>query len=145
MLGKIGDFMYDLISVIIPIYRVELYLKECIDSVLNQTYKNMEIILVDDGSDDNCPNICDAYKKKDSRIQVIHKKNGGLSDARNAGIEIAKGEYICFIDSDDVIHPSFLQILYEDLIETGSDMSICHYEKVDKIPEIYKTISSRSE
>ena len=91
----------ELISVILPIYNVEKYLEKCLKSVINQTYKNLEIILVDDGSKDNSPQICDEYAVKDKRIVVIHKSNGGLSDARNAGIEIAKGKYITLIDSDD--------------------------------------------
>lgn len=90
-----------LFSIIIPIYNVEKYLSKCIDSVINQEYKNIEIILVDDGSPDNCPKICDKYAEKDSRIKVIHKENGGLSDARNYGIKAAKGEYLLFLDSDD--------------------------------------------
>ena len=91
----------DLISVIVPVYKVEKYLDRCVESIVNQTYKNLEIILVDDGSPDNCPAMCDAWAKKDSRIKVIHKENGGLSDARNAGMRLASGEYICFVDSDD--------------------------------------------
>ena len=90
-----------MLSVIIPVYNVEKYLSRCVDSVLNQTYKNFELILVDDGSLDNSPVICDEYENKDSRIKVIHKENGGLSSARNAGLEICKGDYIFFIDSDD--------------------------------------------
>ena len=104
-------------SVIVPIYKVEEYLHRCIDSIINQTYTNLEIILVDDGSPDNCPMICDEYAKKDSRIRVIHKKNGGLSDARNAGLEIATGEYIGFVDSDDWIHKDMYHILYKNIIE----------------------------
>ena len=92
-----------LVSIIIPIYKVEQYLRCCLDSVINQTYTNLEIILVDDGSPDNCPQICDEYAAKDSRIITIHKENGGLSDARNAGLAICKGEYIFFIDSDDFV------------------------------------------
>ncbi len=92
-----------MVSVIIPIYNVEKYLRECVDSVLAQTYTDLEIILVDDGSPDNCGAICDEYAARDSRIKVIHKKNGGLSDARNAGLKIARGEYIYFLDSDDYI------------------------------------------
>ena len=88
-------------SVIIPIYKVEQYLRQCVDSVLAQTYTDVEIILVDDGSPDSCPAICDEYAKKDSRIKVIHKPNGGLSDARNAGLDMAQGEYVLFLDSDD--------------------------------------------
>ena len=95
--------MNPLISVIVPIYNVEKYLARCVDSIVNQTYKNLEIILVDDGSPDSCPDICDVWKEKDDRIKVIHKKNGGLSDARNAGLDIAQGEYVAFVDSDDFI------------------------------------------
>lgn len=91
------------ISVIVPVYKVEEYIERCIDSIINQTYKDLEIILVDDGSPDNCPKICDIYAEKDNRIKVIHKQNGGLSDARNKGIELAKGEYILLVDSDDSI------------------------------------------
>ncbi len=104
--------MKPLISVIIPIYNVEKYLKRCVDSVINQTYKNLEIILVDDGSPDNCGKICDEYTKIDNRIIVIHKDNGGLSSARNAGIDICRGEYISFIDSDDFVSPYFIEMLY---------------------------------
>lgn len=93
----------NLISVIIPIYNVESYLRECVESVINQTYKNLEIILVDDGSTDGCAAICDEYKKKDNRVKVIHKKNGGLSSARNTGLDIANGRYISFVDSDDFV------------------------------------------
>lgn len=89
------------VSIIVPIYKVEPYIRRCLDSVINQTYTNLEIILVDDGSPDNCPQICDEYAAKDNRIVVIHKENGGLSDARNAGTSIAKGEYIYYLDSDD--------------------------------------------
>ncbi len=118
-----------LVSVVIPIYKVEEYLRECIDSVISQTYKNLEIILVDDGSPDNCPAICDEYAEKDNRIKVIHKENGGLSDARNAGIKIATGEYISFIDSDDYISNNFIQSLLYSLIVSDSDISICKYIK----------------
>ena len=89
------------LSVIIPIYKVERYLHECVDSVLSQTYHNIEVILVDDGSPDRCPAICDDYAKKDKRVKVLHKKNGGLSDARNAGLKVATGDYVIFLDSDD--------------------------------------------
>lgn len=98
-----------LFSIIIPIYKVEEYIDRCVESVLNQNLDNIEIILVDDGSPDRCPEICDNYALKDSRIKVIHKKNGGLSDARNAGIEIAKGKYIVFVDSDDYITENSLE------------------------------------
>ncbi|MBR2040184.1 MAG: glycosyltransferase [Clostridia bacterium] len=112
------------ISVIVPVYKVEPYLEKCIDSILNQTYKDFELILVDDGSPDNCPAICDEYAKKDSRITVIHKQNGGLSDARNAALEIAKGEFVTFVDSDDFIAPNALQLLMEAAVENNSDVVI---------------------
>lgn len=101
--------MNDLISVIVPVYNVEKYLDRCVESIVDQTYKNLEIILVDDGSPDNCPQICDEWAAKDSRIRVIHKQNGGLSDARNAGMAIATGEYIAFVDSDDWIHNQYIE------------------------------------
>lgn len=107
--------MKSLVSVIIPVYNVEHYLCQCIDSVLAQTYSNLEIILVDDGSPDGCPQICDEYAAKDKRIVVIHKGNGGLSDARNAGLDICKGEYIYFLDSDDYIGDDTICNLYQHL------------------------------
>lgn len=119
-----------LISVIVPVYKVEAYLDKCISSIVNQTYTNLEIILVDDGSPDNCPAICDVWEKKDSRIKVIHKENGGLSDARNAGIAIASGEHIGFVDSDDYIAPEMYQLLYERMIADGSDIAACGVEMV---------------
>lgn len=114
----------ELITIIIPVYNVEKYIHKCIDSVINQTYKNLEIILVDDGSPDNCGKICDEYAKVDKRIKVIHQKNGGLSDARNSGIDIAKGEFISFVDSDDYINEDCIEILYKAIIENDADMSI---------------------
>lgn len=102
----------DLISIVIPVYKVELYLEKCIESIINQTYKNLEIIIVDDGSPDNCPKICDEYAQKDNRIKVIHKENGGLSDARNAGIDVAAGKYIAFVDSDDYVSNDYIEYMY---------------------------------
>ena len=115
----------ELISIIIPIYNVETYLQRCIDSIINQSYKNIEIILVDDGSTDSCSTICDEYLKKDKRIKVVHKKNGGLSDARNAGIKIATGKYITFIDGDDYIDTLFAERLYKAAVSTNSDIVCC--------------------
>ena len=119
------------ISIIIPIYRVEKYLCQCIDSVLDQSYRNLEIILVDDGSDDSCPFICDRYAQIDPRIRVLHKKNGGLSDARNAGLDLATGDYIGFVDSDDWISLS----MYEDLVSIAetekADVACCSYIRLD--------------
>jgi glycosyltransferase involved in cell wall biosynthesis len=119
------DSMNDLISVIIPIYKVEEYLDECVTSVVNQTYSDLEIILVDDGSPDNCPQMCDEWAGKDNRIKVIHKVNGGLSDARNAGIEIATGEYIAFVDSDDFIKPDMIEKLRAALAKADADIAAC--------------------
>ena len=113
-----------LISLIVPVYKVEEYLDKCVESIVNQTYKNLEIILVDDGSPDNCPKMCDEWAKKDKRIKVIHKENGGLSDARNTGIDIAKGEYITFIDSDDYIEYNYVDFLYKNLDENKADISM---------------------
>ena len=118
------------ISVIIPVYKVEEYINRCIKSVVNQTYDNLEIILVDDGSPDNCPVICDKWAEKDSRIKVIHKNNGGLSDARNMGMKIASGELIGFIDSDDWISKEMYQLLYENMKENESDISACGVKMV---------------
>ncbi len=117
----------ELISIVIPIYKVEEYLKKCITSVLEQTYSNLEIILVDDGSPDNCGKICDEYAKKDERIKVIHKENGGLSDARNAGIIQATGNYITFIDSDDYVDENYVELLYTTLVSNEADISIASH------------------
>ena len=123
--GKCMSSTQPLISVIVPIYNVEQYLHECVDSILAQTYTNLEIILVNDGSTDNCGKICDEYAEKDNRITVSHKKNGGLSDARNEGVEIAKGELLHFVDSDDWIEADMLELLYGNLIEHNADISCC--------------------
>lgn len=118
-----------LITIIVPIYNVEQYLRECVDSIISQTYSNLEIILVDDGSLDNCPQICDEYKQIDNRIRVIHKKNGGLSDARNAGLDIATGEYISFVDSDDVISKRFIELLYKPFLhDENIGVSLCKFK-----------------
>ncbi len=130
----------DLISVIVPVYNVEKYLPQCIDSILNQTEKNLEIILVDDGSLDNSGKICDEFSKKDDRIIVIHKKNNGLSSARNAGLEIARGNYIGFVDSDDWLDKTMYEVLLKLLKENNSDISCCDFFKTansnDSIPHI---------
>ena len=117
------------ISVIVPIYNVESYLRQCIESILSQIFTDFELILVDDGSHDGCSSICNEYIYKDNRIKLIHKKNGGLSDARNAGIEIAAGEYLAFVDSDDWISPEFLQQLYEAAEESKADIAICGFKE----------------
>lgn len=121
------------ISVIVPVYKVEDYLNRCVDSILDQTYKDFELILVDDGSPDNCGQMCEGYAAKDSRVFVIHKKNGGLSDARNAGIERALQngcEYIVFIDSDDWVSDDYLEKLYDAAEQNGSDLAVCAIKNV---------------
>lgn len=123
-----------LISVIIPVYKVEEFLEDCVNSVVGQTYKNLEIILVDDGSPDQCPAMCDAWAERDSRVRVIHKENGGLSDARNAGLEAASGELISFLDSDDIVEREMLSKLLEAMGE-NDDIVECDYVKfTDEIP-----------
>lgn len=118
-----------LVSIIIPIYKVEPYLRCCLDSIVNQTYTNLEIILVDDGSPDGCPKICDEYAAKDNRIVVIHKENGGLSDARNAGLDVYKGDYVYFIDSDDIIPSNCIYALFEILSKEDADIASSSFEE----------------
>ena len=117
----------DLISVILPIYRVENYLTQCIESLIIQTYKNIEIILVDDGSPDSCPVICDEYALKDSRIKVLHKKNGGVSSARNEGLKASSGVYVYFMDPDDMVVPRFLEYMYQTMVTEACDMAVCAF------------------
>ena len=119
-----------LISVIVPVYRVEEYLERCVKSILSQTYKNLEVILVDDGSPDQCPAICDACAEKDARVKVIHQENKGLSGARNAGIDAASGEYLAFVDSDDYVSPHFIEELYQLLQDTGCAIGQCRFSYV---------------
>lgn len=114
----------ELISIIVPIYKVEKYLNQCISSIVNQTYKNIEIILVDDGSPDNCPKICDEWAKKDARIKVIHKNNGGLSDARNYGIDSATGDYLMFVDSDDYVSEEICEKLLSLIKKHNADVAM---------------------
>ena len=124
--------MDELISIIIPVYKVEKFLNQCIDSVINQTYNNIEIILIDDGSPDNCGKICDDYEKKDSRIRVIHKQNGGLSDARNAGLAVAQGEYIGFVDSDDYISYDMYEKLYSSIKRHKAQLAVCSFQYINE-------------
>lgn len=121
----------DLISIIAPVYNAEEYLGECVDSILSQTYENFELILVDDGSPDNSGKICDEYAKKDNRIRVIHKENGGVSSARNVGLDNAKGEYIAFVDSDDIVDKKYLELMYKRIVETDSDMCFSRLDRYD--------------
>ena len=114
-----------MISVIVPVYKVESFIRRCVDSILSQSFDDFEVILVDDGSPDKCGAICDEYKDKDPRVVSLHKENGGLSSARNSGIEIARGEYLCFVDSDDWLDKDYLTRLYELMSGSGADMSAC--------------------
>ena len=120
------------VSVIVPVYQVEAYLAECLDSILAGTFGDYELILVDDGTKDNCPAIMDAYAAKDSRIRLLHKENGGLSSARNAGLEVAQGEYVAFVDSDDRVTPGFLEDTVRAAEETGAELVLFNYRKFDE-------------
>ncbi len=122
--------MERLISIIVPVYNVEMYLKRCIETVIKQTYKNLQIILVDDGSNDTSGMICDAYANIDNRIQVIHKINGGLSDARNVGIDVATGDYLMFVDSDDWLREDCVEVLAQVLQVSTKKISACAYLKI---------------
>lgn len=127
----------ELISVVIPVFKVEKYLVRCVESVLNQSYRDIEVILVDDGSPDNCGAICEELARKDDRLRVYHKKNGGLSDARNYGTERAKGEYITFIDSDDYVAKDYLAYLYELAKKNDADISCCCMVKTESDHVLY--------
>ena len=124
--------METLISVIVPVYNIESYISKCVESLCSQTYTNLEIILVDDGSSDSSSFICDAYAKQDERIMVIHKENDGLSEARNAGLKCAHGQYLMFIDGDDYVDHTMIEKMYETLVQDDSDMVLCNYEYVDE-------------
>lgn len=126
----------DLISIIVPIYNVEKFIDKCMDTILGQTYKNIEIVLVDDGSPDNCPKIIDEYAKKYDNVFAYHKKNGGLSSARNFGLKKSHGKYICFIDSDDYISTKYIEVLYNKIVEEKADIAICNYYRVYKNKEV---------
>ena len=128
--------MNNKISVIVPVYNVELFLSDCIESILNQTYKHLEIIIIDDGSTDSSSKICDNYALTDNRIRVIHQKNGGLSEARNVGLEYATGDVISFVDSDDLLHVDFYQKLLPILIENNLDIIECGYKKFTENSDI---------
>ncbi len=125
-----------MISVIVPVYNVEAYLTRCIESIVGQTYRDLEIILVDDGSLDASSQMCDEWAKKDGRIKVIHKVNGGLSDARNAGLAVATGEYVSFVDSDDLIHSQMIELLYQELSFHHADVAECGFLKFSDYNEI---------
>ena len=136
----------ELISVIIPVYNVEKYIRFCLDSVINQTYKNLEIIIVDDGTKDSSGEIAEEYARKDSRIKVVHKENGGLSDARNVGLDIATGKYIAFLDSDDVISLDFYEYLYRLIKENDYDIAECEFLRIssDEIENVQKILDEKN-
>ena len=132
----------ELISVIVPIYNVEKYLEKCVNSILKQTYVNLEIILVDDGSPDRCPEICEELKKSAARIKVVHQKNGGLSKARNTGIDSASGKYLVFVDSDDTVEPELVEKLYRCVKEYGIKMAVCGRKYVFEDGKIVNKVPS---
>ena len=131
------------ITVIVPVYKVEPYIEQCVDSILAQSFQDFDLVLVDDGSPDSCPQICDAYAEKDTRITVVHKQNGGLSDARNAGIDWAmehsNSEWLAFVDSDDYLHPDYLRILYDTAQKESADLVVCDFMKVNDAGEKLKS------
>lgn len=139
------------VTIIVPIYNVEQYIHKCVDSILKQTYGNLEVILVDDGSPDSCPRICDAYKENDIRVRVIHKVNGGLSDARNAGLDAATGDYITFIDADDYYAPNAIEKLMEAVLQSHADI-VCmeaaivssDYQNVCNEPPMEESVSENT-
>ena len=126
--------MKELISIIVPVYNVENYLKRCLDSIIKQSYSNLEIILINDGSKDNSEKICLEYAKKDNRIKYFKKENGGAASARNLGLKKASGKYIGFVDSDDMIHEDMFKVLYENLVNNNADLSICEVVRFKDIP-----------
>lgn len=126
--------MEPLISIIVPIYKVEAYLERCLESLMGQSYRNLEIILVEDGSPDRCGEICDAYARKDQRIRVIHQQNKGLSGARNSGIDIARGDYLAFVDSDDYVASDYIASLYQLICESGCTIAQCRFDYVQGEP-----------
>lgn len=134
--------MSSLVSIVVPVYNVERFLNKCIESIVGQTYKNLEIILVDDGSPDNCPAMCDEWAKKDNRIKVIHKENQGLGMARNSGIEVATGKYITFIDSDDYIHPSLVEKCMQATQGKDTDLIWYSMSDVSESGEVFSTSDS---
>lgn len=122
-----------LISIITPVYNVEKYIHRCIDSILAQTVSDFELILVDDGSPDNCGAVCDEYAAKDGRVRVIHQENRGQAAARNRALDVARGEYIAFVDSDDWVHPQYLEVLYRNIRDNQADVSVCGHRKVTEV------------
>lgn len=123
------------ISIIVPVYKAEQYLPDCIDSILSQTFSDFELILVDDGSPDNCLAICQAYAARDSRISVIHQENQGQAAARNHALSRAKGQWVCFVDSDDLIHPQMVELLYRAAVDSGASISMCQMLEAVELPK----------
>ncbi len=130
-----------IISIIIPVYNVETYLARCMDSIFAQIFQDFEVILVDDGSPDNCPALCDAYAEQDSRVVVLHQENSGQAVARNRALDIAKGEYIAFVDSDDWVHPQYLEVLFNNAQQHGAAISVCEHRKA-QAPEAFHTVDN---
>ena len=131
------DIKTTLISVVVPVFNTYLFLDRCIFSILAQTHKNLEILLIDDGSTDDSLQKCNAFKKMDKRIKVFHKKNGGLSSARNLGLQNATGEYICFVDSDDYVENNYIELLLTTIISKNTDVAVCSFfEDNANVPEI---------
>lgn len=135
------EVMDTLISVIVPVYNVEKYLKRCVTSIQKQSYQNLQIILVDDGSTDSCGELCDQLAKVDDRIKVLHKKNGGLSSARNYGLDYADGELIAFVDSDDYIHPKMYEHMIHVMYEKDADMVVCGFQEIYEENKVYESLS----
>lgn len=130
------------VSIIVPVFNIENYITKCVDSLISQTYDNIEVILVNDGSSDNSASICHKYEKIDRRIKVIDKKNGGLSSARNTGIKEAQGEYLVFVDGDDYVHPEYIEKLFRSIINSGADIAVCGISIVDKNNEIVDKLAT---
>ena len=128
-----------LVSVIIPVYNVEKYLHRCLNSVKNQSFKNLDVILIDDGSTDKSGEICENYCKEDFRFRVIHQKNRGQATARNLALDMAKGDYICFVDSDDYIEKTMIETLYNSITNNNADIAVCGYNRVNETGELIKT------
>ena len=133
------------VSIIVPVYQVEKYIRQCIESILAQTFTDFELILVDDGSKDNSGRICDEYAEKDKRVKVIHKENGGLSDARNKGLDQAEGKYFMFVDSDDYIAPDMAECLYRNIIKNGADIAVCNFYCVSENGETEFSTENKAE
>ena len=135
------------ISIVVPVYKVEKYLHRCVDSLLNQSFTAFDLILIDDGSPDQCGQICDQYAKQDKRIHVIHQRNGGLSAARNSGIDWSlsnsESKWITFVDSDDWVHPQYLSLLYESVLACKTDVSVCAYKELNSGNQDYETVEDR--